>query len=114
GVKMKRSNRLVAMMNFFYQNPHVRVQLPYFSELYHASKSSISEDLDIIDEMLKHEGVGYLKRISGASGGVIYVPYMSKKQCQTFIQDLSDQLADPKRLLPGGYLYMNDILGDPI
>lgn len=111
---MKRSNRLVAMMNFFYKNPHVRVQLPYFSELYNASKSSISEDLDIIDEMLRYEGVGYLKRISGASGGVTYIPYLLHEKSHKMIKDLCETLEDPNRLLPGGYLYMSDILGDPV
>lgn len=113
GVDMKRSNRLVAMMNYFYHHPRVRVQLPYFSELYRASKSSISEDLDIIDEMLKHEGVGYLKRISGASGGVMFIPSLDKDRSLMFIQGLCRKLEDPNRLLPGGYLYMNDILGNP-
>src|SRR5699024_6023746 len=111
---MKRSNRLVAMTNFFYQNPRVRVQLPYFSKLYNSSKSSISEDLDIIDAMFKHEGVGYLQRISGASGGVMYIPYLLEEKSKEFINGLCEKLEDPNRLLPGGYLYMNDILGDPV
>ena len=110
---MKRSNRLVAMTNFFYKNPSVRVQLPYFSKQYNASKSSISEDLDIIDEMFRREGVGYLKRTSGVAGGVEYIPYMSLDQSTEFVNELCQQLADPNRLLPGGYLYMSDILGDP-
>ena len=67
---MKRSNRLVALTNYFIKNPRVHVQLPFFSERYKASKSSISEDLDIIDEMFNYEGIGYLQRISGAAGGV--------------------------------------------
>jgi len=110
---MKRSNRLVAMTNFFYKNPSVRVQLPYFSKQYNASKSCISEDLDIIDEMFRREGVGYLKRTSGVAGGVEYIPYMSLDQSTEFVNELCQQLADPNRLLPGGYLYMSDILGDP-
>src|SRR5690625_1517301 len=110
---MKRSNRLVAMTNFFYKNPKSRVQLSYFSKLYNSSKSSISEDLDIIDEMFRHEGIGYLQRFSGAAGGVIYVPYLSSEKSMEFVHYLCEKLEDPNRLLPGGYLYMSDILGDP-
>lgn len=110
---MKRSNRLVALTNYFLNNPRVHVQLPYFSKEYNASKSSISEDLDIIDEMFKNEDVGYLQRLSGAAGGIRYIPYLSHKRSSPFIDELCEKLEDPSRLLPGGYLYMSDILGDP-
>lgn len=111
---MKRSNRLVVLTNYFLENPHAHVQLPYFSKRYNASKSSISEDLDIIDDMFKHEGVGFLQRVSGAAGGVKYIPSLSSEKSASFISRLCEQLEDPGRLLPGGYLYMSDILGDPL
>lgn len=101
------------MTNFFYKNPKVRVQLPYFSKLYNSSKSSISEDLDIIDDMFRREGVGYLQRLSGVSGGVTYIPYLALEKSTDFVNRLCEKLEDPNRLLPGGYLYMSDILGDP-
>lgn len=110
---MKRSDRLVALTNHFLDNPRGHVQLPYFSKRYNASKSSISEDLDIIDKMFNHEGIGYLERISGAAGGVKYIPSFSKEKSTQFINNLCEELEDPSRILPGGYLYMSDILGDP-
>lgn len=110
---MKRSNRLVALTNHFLENPREHIQLPYFSKKYDAAKSSISEDLDIIDKMFIHEGVGYLQRLSGASGGVRYIPYLADKRSIKFIEDLCITLEDPTRILPGGYLYMSDILGNP-
>ena len=111
---MKRSNRLVALTNFFIDHPKVHMQLSSFTNQYGASKSSISEDLDIIDKMLKHEGVGYLRRVPGATGGVMYIPYLSKDNCASIIRTLCEDLEDPSRLLPGGYIYMGDILGDPM
>lgn len=111
---MKRSNRLIALTNFFLKNPRIHTQLPTFSKMYSSSKSSISEDLDIIDHMFNQEGIGYLQRLSGATGGVRYIPYTSEEKGHTFIEDLCVQLEDPNRLLPGGYLYMSDILGDPV
>lgn len=110
---MKRSNRLVALTNYFINNPHTHVQLPYFSKAYNSSKSSISEDLDIINEMLTHEGVGYLQRLSGAAGGVKFIPSLAEEKITTFIDNLCEELEDSNRLLPGGYLYMSDLLGDP-
>lgn len=110
---MKRSNRLVALTKYFIENPRVHVQLPYFSKEYEASKSSISEDLDIVDEMFKYEGIGYLQRLTGTAGGVRYIPYLSLEKSRKITQDLCEKLTDPDRLLPGGYLYMSDMLGDP-
>src|SRR5699024_2478291 len=88
-------------------------RLSDFSERFTSSKASISEDLNIIDEMLVYEGVGYLDRVFGARGGVQYIPNYSSEKSIAFIDELSDMLRDPKRILPGGYLYMSDILGDP-
>lgn len=111
---MKRSNRLVVLTNYFLKNPRIHVQLSHFLKKLNVSKSSISEDLDIIDEMFKQEEIGYLQRLPGAAGGVKYIPYISDEKGAIFIKDLCSQLEDPDRLLPGGYLYMSDILGDPI
>jgi purine operon repressor len=110
---MKRSERLVAMTNFFLENPRELVSLPYFSEKYGAAKSSISEDLDIIDQMFKIEGIGRLNTVAGAAGGVKYLPLYSNDNSERFIDQLCQKLDDPIRILPGGYLYMSDLLGEP-
>lgn len=110
---MKRSNRIVALTNYFLENPREQAQLPYFAKIYQASKSSISEDLDIINQMFQHEGIGRLDRTAGAAGGVKYIPHFSREKSMNFIQGLCEKLEDPIRMLPGGYLYMSDILGDP-
>lgn len=110
---MKRSERLVAMTNHFLNHPQKLIRLTEFTERYQASKSSISEDLSIVDEMFKHEGIGSLQRFSGAHGGVKYIPSFDKEQSFTFIKELCRKLEDPARVLPGGYLYMSDLLGTP-
>ncbi|KHE71572.1 pur operon repressor [Halobacillus sp. BBL2006] len=110
---MKRSERLVAMTHFILERPRELISLPFFSENYEAAKSSISEDLGIINKMFQHEGIGYLETVSGAAGGVKYIPAFSKSYSDTFVNKLCERLEDPERLLPGGYLFMSDILGDP-
>jgi purine operon repressor len=110
---MKRSGRLVALTNFFLENPRIHKNLPSFSEMYHAAKASISEDLDIIDELFQEEGIGYLKRTAGSAGGVMYIPEASRDNGIAFVEQLCERLKDPNRILPGGYLYMSDILGEP-
>lgn len=110
---MRRSDRLVALTNYFLENPRVHVSLPYFSKHYDAAKSSISEDLDIIDRVFLNDGIGRLETVAGAAGGVKYIPDYASGKSKQFIDELCETLEDPERLLPGGYLYMSDLLGDP-
>ncbi|GAA0504040.1 pur operon repressor [Salinibacillus aidingensis] len=110
---MKRSERLVAMTNYLINHPRRLVSLPFFSEQYDAAKSSISEDLDIVDQMFKAQGIGKLETVAGAAGGVKYIPLYSNENSEQFINELCNRLEDPARILPGGYLFMSDLLGDP-
>ncbi|GAF22127.1 MULTISPECIES: pur operon repressor [Shouchella] len=111
--KLKRSSRLVDMTYFLLQHPHEVISLTHFSERYQAAKSSISEDLVIIKEMFEDEGYGALLTIPGASGGVKYMPRMNKEEAETLVHQLVLDLNKPERILPGGYLYMMDVLGNP-
>ena len=109
---MKRSERLVAMTDFFKENPYTHVSLPFFVDWFDAAKSSISEDLDIIDAMFQQLGIGSLKTSAGAAGGVQYIPDYEKERSKEKIDEIIEQLEDPQRILPGGYVYMSDLLGD--
>ncbi|MHA6252909.1 pur operon repressor [Oceanobacillus sp. CAU 1775] len=110
---MKRSHRLVILTNFFLENPRKHIQLSYFVNLCRTTKSSISEDLDIIHTVFAEQQLGYLNRSTGAGGGVSYIPTTGESRDQAFINELCEKLTDPERILPGGYLYMSDLLGDP-
>lgn len=111
--KIRRSSRLVGMTNYLLQNPHELVPLTYFSERYSSAKSSISEDLGIIKEIFESEKIGFLHTVAGANGGVKYTPSTSEDYARNFVAQLCQKLEDPNRLLPGGYLYMMDIIGNP-
>lgn len=110
---MKRSDRLIGMTNYFINHPKRYVNLAYFMEKYNASKSSISEDLDIVHDMFVCEGIGSLNRVSGANGGAAYFPCFRMEDSKQFILNMCQQLESPERILPGGYVYMSDLLGDP-
>lgn len=111
--KLKRSARLVDITHYLLNRPHNLIPLTFFAERYHAAKSSISEDLSIIKDVFESEGVGELVTLAGAAGGVKYIPRLDKKASLAKISDVCRQLEQPERLLPGGYLYMSDILGQP-
>ncbi|WP_043922328.1 pur operon repressor [Paenibacillus terrae] len=111
--KLKRSSRLVEMTQFLLSRPHTLVPLTHFADRYGAAKSSISEDLAIIKEVFEDEGIGELLTLAGAAGGVKLIPRLSKQHALTFANDLCAQLEQPDRILPGGYLYLSDLLGQP-
>lgn len=111
--KWRRSERIVIMTKELLENPHQLFTLGYFAETFQSAKSSISEDLAIIKETLKQTGQGDLETISGAAGGVKYLPYSSGEIENQFLDDLAQQLSNAQRILPGGYLYMTDIIYNP-
>lgn len=111
--KLKRSARLVEMTQYLLNRPHTLISLTAFAERYQSAKSSISEDLTIIKEVFEEEGFGELNTLAGAAGGVRYVPRCRKDEALGRIVSVCRELEQPDRLLPGGYLYMTDLLGQP-
>lgn len=111
--KLKRSARLVEMTQYLLSRPHTLISLTAFADRYQSAKSSISEDLAIIKEVFEDEGLGELHTLAGAAGGVKYIPKMSDATALQIMEDIIRQLEQPERVLPGGYLYMTDMLGQP-
>lgn len=112
-MKIRRSGRLVDMTHFLLEHPHHLVPLTFFSERYQSAKSSISEDLSIIKEQFEQQGIGTIVTVSGAAGGVKFISKIGKQEAVQVETELKKLLAVPERILPGGYLYMTDILGHP-
>ncbi|KAA9003590.1 pur operon repressor [Paenibacillus spiritus] len=111
--KLKRSQRLVDMTHFLLEKPHELLPLSLFADRYGSAKSSISEDLAIIKEVFEGEGMGELQTLAGAAGGVKFIPRMPADEASSFIAELCQMLEQSDRILPGGYLYMSDLLGQP-
>ena len=112
-MKIRRSTRLVDMTYYLLQNPRQLVSLTFFAERYQSAKSSISEDLVIIKQTFEQQGVGTLQTIPGAAGGVKYIPYISEEEADLIIDELCGLFENRDRILPGGYLYMTDLLSNP-
>ena len=108
-LKTRRSDRLIDMTRYFMERPHTLVSLTFFAERYESAKSSISEDLAIIKRTVKLRGIGILETIPGA----IFIPSIDEDEARAFIEDMTEQLSHQDRLLPGGYVYLSDLLGRP-
>ncbi|MCH6267882.1 MULTISPECIES: pur operon repressor [Neobacillus] len=112
-MKFRRSERLIDMTSYLLDHPRQLVPLTFFAERYSSAKSSISEDLAIVKETLEERGIGTLQTVPGAAGGVKFFVKVSKREAEPFINELCQLIGSPDRLLPGGYLYLTDILGSP-
>jgi purine operon repressor len=112
-MKFRRSERLIDMTNYLLDPPRQLVPLTVFAERYSSAKSSISEDLAIVKETFEQRGIGTLHTVPGAAGGVKFVVKVSQEKAAPFVDELCELIANPERLLPGGYLYLTDILADP-
>jgi len=89
------------------------ISLSFFSKRYASAKSSISEDLSIIKKTFKERGTGILDTVPGAAGGVFFVPEISEEEAYAYVEGLAERLSEQDRLLPGGYVYLSDLLGEP-
>lgn len=111
--KIKRNERISAMLKILSDAPNKIYTLSYFSEMFGSAKSTISEDIDIAQGILERFALGRLDTVTGAAGGVKYLPAGREELDIRFQNELCMRLSDPDRILPGGYLYMVDVLSHP-
>ncbi|WP_461214500.1 pur operon repressor [Lacticaseibacillus sp. GG6-2] len=112
-MKVRRSDRLIDETRYLLERPHTLVPLTFFSKRYDSAKSSISEDLAIVRRTFAQRQTGILETVPGAAGGVRYIPVMGKAEANDFIGAMANRLSETDRLLPGGYVYLSDLLGTP-
>lgn len=112
-MKLRRSERMVVISNYLINNPYQLTSLNTFAQKYEAAKSSISEDIAIIKKAFAHADIGHIKTITGTNGGVVFTPTISNDEARTVAQELCQRLAESNRILPGGYIYLSDLLSTP-
>ncbi len=110
---MKKSERIGAIIKILTDNPNKLIKLTYFCEELNAAKSSISEDISVAKEVMTTLSLGKIITISGAEGGVKYVPIINEERFKQIQNNLIEKLNDPSRYVGGGFLYTSDIMFDP-
>lgn len=111
--KLQRNERIIAIQNILFESPGKIFTLGSIASILGCAKSSISEDLDIISKTLEKLGTGVIETIPGASGGARYLPMSRASANMELARELCEQLSTKDRILPGGYLYMLDVIYDP-
>ncbi|MBS6503225.1 MAG: pur operon repressor [Clostridium sp.] len=111
--KLSRNSRVVAITKILTENPNKVIGLNKFSDLLNAAKSTISEDIVIVREILEKLEMGKVETISGAAGGIKYIPGIEKESRKKFAEDLCEMLKDESRIVPGNFIYMTDLMYNP-
>nr|WP_207751258.1 pur operon repressor [Anaeromonas frigoriresistens] len=111
--KFNRKERVAAIMNILTEKTNHVFTYNYFTEMFGTAKSSISEDIMIVKELVQDLKLGKIITISGASGGVKFIPTISKEEAEKFLNDISLKLRDNDRIITGGFMYMTDLLYSP-
>lgn len=110
---INRQGRRIVLTKILADNPGQLFSLGHFSNLLGAAKSTLSEDLEAVRQALAEFGLGRLETVSGAAGGVRLVPAKTDEAAHVLLAGLADKLSTPDRIIPGGFLYMSDVLFSP-
>lgn len=111
--KYKRNQRIGALMKIFAEKPNYIFSYNYFSEVFNAAKSTISEDVHIVKELVGELEYGKIETISGASGGAVFIPVLGLKEKESILIELCNMFSQKNRIIAGGYIYMTDLFNNP-
>ncbi|MBR6443576.1 MAG: pur operon repressor [Clostridia bacterium] len=111
--RIRRNERMTAMMKLLSGTPNRIFTLNSFCELFGTAKSTMSEDVDLLQQVAKAFDLGQVDTVTGAAGGVRYRPSVSREKARATIEELCEKLSGTERVLPGGFLYYSDILSTP-
>ena len=111
--RIRRNERLAAMTRILVESPNKIFTLGTFCEMFGSAKSTLSEDIDILRGVFTQFRLGQLDTVTGAAGGVRYRPVLTAEDAYRSVKELAQTLSAPGRVLPGGFLYMADIVSQP-
>ncbi len=111
--KYKRNQRIGALMKVFAEKPNHVFSYNYFCDLFNAAKSTISEDVSIVKDLVEEMNFGKIETISGAAGGAVFTPILGSEEKIAILDELCSLFSHKNRLLPGGFIYMTDIFNNP-
>ena len=97
---MRRAHRIAAITKTLVERPHHVFAVGDFADLFDVARSTLSEDLAIIRSTFEALDMGKVETISGAVGGVRYLPILTREQILSHVEAICSRLRDPQRILP--------------
>lgn len=113
GGEAGRADRLAVLAARLVAAPSRLFRLEDLAGMLGVARSTISEDLAALARALAHFGLGRVETVKGARGGVRYVPEQPAGTARRLLEELAAAVKDPARVLPGGFLYLTDLVCSP-
>ena len=110
--KFKRNHRIVFICQYLMEHPNQLVTLSFFADYFDSAKSSISEDINFVRDVFQENDLGDIRTVAGVSGGIIFYPTIQDRDLKDLFQRVAKKMESGKRVLPGNYIYMGDVLQD--
>jgi purine operon repressor len=110
---MKKNERISIITKVLSDHPCRVFSYNYFTELLEVGKSSVCEDVAIVKTAIELMGSGCVETYSGAAGGVVYRPGVTKAEETAILKEIAALLQEPSRKIQGGFVYYSDILSSP-
>lgn len=111
--KFSRNERVVGITKILTENPNKVINLSTFTDLFNAAKSTVSEDIVIVREILEELSMGKIETVAGAAGGVKFINNISNSEKELFLEEICSTLREKWRVIPGNFLYITDIAYNP-
>lgn len=111
--KFKKNERIGAIIYILTNNPNNIFTYNYFAEKFGTSKTTISEDILVVKDLVIKLNIGSIETIAGASGGVKFSYNISDEDTEDFLKKLCHKIMNKNRIIPGGFMFMIDILYSP-
>lgn len=111
--KFSRNQRVIGITKVLTENPNKVITLNLFTEKFNAAKSTISEDIVIVREVIETLSMGRVETVAGAAGGIRFINEKSSRDKKLFLEDLCEALRQKSRVVPGNFLYITDIAYNP-
>lgn len=110
----KPADRQAVISSILVDNPNSLYSLSEFADIFSVAKSTLSEDITKLKSIFKENDLGEIKTVAGAKGGIKYLPVLSPEKEKIILTKLEKQLSDPERILPGGFIYLSDLIYSPV
>lgn len=111
--KFSRNQRVIGITKILTENPNKVITLNLFTEKFNAAKSTISEDIVIVREVVEALSMGRIETVAGASGGIRFINEKSYSDKAIYVEELCELLREKSRVVPGNFLYITDIAYNP-
>ncbi len=108
-----KKQRIAVICALLAKNPNKLYSLNYFKSLFGVAKSTLSEDVAVIKPAFEEMELGVVQTVSGAHGGICYLPRLTRSSKELLLRELLEKMSDASRILPGGYLYIADLFCTP-